>query len=489
MRGLPTIRAAASVSEGDTMYRTDAAADEQPFRRLLDAIEDGVLVLESDGRVSFANAAIVARSGWTERHLMARPLDRTLGLDPAAAWNEPQAIELRRSDGVRMRMLMRVTRSEGRSIVLLTDPRHLRGWDDESRRDQKMEAIGRLAGGIAHDFNNLLTAMFGYAEVIAARLPREHEVAPTVESLQQCIEDAGALTRALMQYARRGTPPSQHVDLRMLVREVGALLEHTVPPRVQIILEIPDEDVVVSGDPTQLKQVVMNLAMNARDAMPDGGSLHLVVASTSDAPTRARMTVRDSGVGMSDEVLRRAFEPFFTTRVREYGTGLGLAIVDGIVRDHGGEITLRSEPGRGTTAEVLLPSAECVESEDVSHAQDLQLRVAVIESATAVRGVLVTMLEELGCSVVAGADARSVLERLGESHPALVVLDTDGLDPNAATDELRSWTARCPVIQLASVASDRMMMDRVAVLRKPFAIGDLRDAIMRVRVGEEGQHA
>jgi PAS domain S-box-containing protein len=489
MRGLPTIRKAAPVSEGDTMHRTDAAASEQPFRRLLDTIEDGILVLESDGRVSFANHALVLGSGWTARQLMQQPLGETLGLDPELAQDGAATVDIRRADGVRQRMLMRVTESEGRTVILLTDVRHLRGWHDESRQSQKMEAIGRLAGGIAHDFNNLLTAMFGYAEVIAARLPRDHDVCPAVDSLQQCIEDAGALTRALMQYARRGTPPLQQVDLRVLVREVGALLEHTVPPRVQIVLETPQEEVVVSGDPTQLKQVVMNLAMNARDAMPEGGALRLIVATTTDVPGRASITIRDSGVGMSEEVLRRAFEPFFTTRVREYGTGLGLAIVDGIVRDHGGEISLRSQPGRGTTAEVLLPRAETIPTEDAGESQDLHLRVAVIESAAAVRGVLVTMLEALGCSVVAGADARSVRERLGETDPELLIFDTDGIDRDAVSDAMRGWTGRCPVIQLASVASDRMAFTRVVLLRKPFAIGDLRDAITRVRVGEEGQHA
>jgi two-component system cell cycle sensor histidine kinase/response regulator CckA len=238
------------------------------------------------------------------------------------------------------------------------------------RQSQKMDAIGQLAGGVAHDFNNLLTVMSGCTEEIITELD-EHDttILPLATMLAETVERASSLTRQLLLFSRKGSPHSTVLDLNEIVRRSGQMLARTLGQGIQLRMDLGDALGGILGDPTQVEQVIVNLCINARDAMPAGGPLVLStdaaiicepdLASWPDAkPGRfVRLTVADVGVGMSDDVKARLFEPFFTTKAAGHGTGLGLATVFGIVHDMEGFLAVDSQPGAGTTMRVFLPES------------------------------------------------------------------------------------------------------------------------------------
>jgi two-component system cell cycle sensor histidine kinase/response regulator CckA len=238
------------------------------------------------------------------------------------------------------------------------------------RQSQKMDAIGQLAGGVAHDFNNLLTVMSGCTDEIIAELnPDDTTILPLATMLAETVQRASSLTRQLLLFSRKGSPSSAVLDLNEIVRRSGQMLARTLGQRVQLRMDLAESLGMVRGDPTQVEQVIVNLCINARDAMPTGGALVLStdaavicepdLASWPDAkPGRfVRLTVADSGVGMSDDVKAHLFEPFFTTKPAGHGTGLGLATVFGIVHDMEGFLAVDSQLGAGTTMRVFLPES------------------------------------------------------------------------------------------------------------------------------------
>jgi signal transduction histidine kinase/ActR/RegA family two-component response regulator len=244
--------------------------------------------------------------------------------------------------------------------------------EDQLRQAQKMEAVGQMAGGIAHDFNNILTAVIGNLSLV--RLPEHDPNRPLLSAVEQAAQRAADLTRKLLGYARRNQLVFAPVEPKDALNEVVALLRRTLDPRINLGVEVDPNCPPVHADPALLAQVLMNLCLNARDAMPDGGSLTLSAEPVTRAPedpcppgwgdlapgAYVRLTVADTGVGMTDEVLARMFEPFFTTKGIGKGTGLGLPMVQGIVKQHHGWIEIHSRLGAGTRIELNLPTAEVV---------------------------------------------------------------------------------------------------------------------------------
>ena len=241
----------------------------------------------------------------------------------------------------------------------------------------KLEAVGRLAGGVAHDFNNLLGVIMGYADLMAKRLPAEDPLRRNVQEIQKAAERASALTRQLLAFSRRQVLQPRVLDLHHTIGEVESMLQRVIGEDVDLVTVLREGVGQVQADPGQIQQVLMNLAVNARDAMPDGGSLTIETANVDLSVDYARahlgvapgpyvlMAVSDTGVGMSAEVQAHIFEPFFTTKGPEKGTGLGLATVYGIVKQSGGNIWVYSEPGKGTTFKVYLPRVDEAETGDV----------------------------------------------------------------------------------------------------------------------------
>ena len=235
---------------------------------------------------------------------------------------------------------------------------------------QKMEAVGRLAGGVAHNFNNLLTAISGYAELALAGLPADSDVRADVEEIKRATERAAVVARGLLAFSRRRVSCRESLDLNEIVSEIGTLLDQVIGENVELKTMLAPGPKRIEGDRSQLEQVIVNLAMNARDAMPEGGTLTIETASLNlsepladfdGSPERGRyvaLSIRDTGIGMDEETRAKIFEPFFTTKDADHGTGLGLSTVYAIIEEAGGCILVESQPNEGTTFTIYLPESD-----------------------------------------------------------------------------------------------------------------------------------
>ena len=313
----------------------------------------------------------------------------------------------------------------GRRAVLnardITERRHaleaLRLRDEQLRQAQKMEAVGRLAGGIAHDFSNVLTVIISASERLYDRVGDRREALADIESILRNSERAASLTRQLLAFSRQQTLTAQPLDLGQLVRRAGRLLKRLIGEDIVLAIDFPDEEIAIEADPTQIEQVLMNLAINARDAMPEGGSLRLAIRRVIIDPEFARnhppmppgdyvlLEVEDSGTGMTADTAAHAFEPFFTTKHPSKGTGLGLSTVYGIVKQSGGFIWLDTEPGRGTLFSIFLPptSARPVPTEVPKRrvvAERAPATILLAEDEDEVRSLLRDVLETHGHTVL-----------------------------------------------------------------------------------------
>jgi signal transduction histidine kinase len=246
-----------------------------------------------------------------------------------------------------------------------------RQLEERLRRSEKMEALGQLAGGIAHDFNNLLTGILGNADYLRSTAPADSETAEVAADILASASSAAELTRQLLTFSRQAPQERVLVDLHAIIDAVGRLLEHSIDRRITIHHRLEAKRATVHGDPSQLQNALLNLALNARDAMPEGGEIRLSTATAvldADAceahsePLEPgpflQLTVTDTGVGIPAELQERIFEPFFTTKGVGRGTGLGLASVYGSVRHHGGTVTVASTPGQGSSFSILLSLAD-----------------------------------------------------------------------------------------------------------------------------------
>ncbi len=318
---------------------------------------------------------------------------------------------------------------------------------------QKLNSIGQLAGGVAHDFNNILTAIIGYAELVAHRVPRGNPVGADVEQIQRAAERAARLTRQLLIFARRGVVEVTLINLNELTQQVSQLLRRLIGENIELAVNPGRELWPVMGDAGQFEQVLVNLAVNARDAMPHGGRLTIETSNVSvdEAYVRVRrialppgdyvrLTISDTGTGMNENTKAHLFEPFFTTKERGKGTGLGLATCHGIVKQSGGDIFCWSEPGLGTVFTIYLPRSEgelevtgATEAEVVVGGTET---VLIVEDEPSVRAIAVRALEDGGYKVL---EAENGLHALGvaESHPGpLDLVVTDLIMPRMGGREL-----------------------------------------------------
>ena len=390
----------------------------------------------------------------------------------------------------------------------------LRKSEEELRHSQKMEAVGRLAGGVAHDFNNLLTAIIGYAELISTRAKTNALVKQNADLIRKAGEQAATLTRQLLAFSRKQILQPKVIDLNALVVEMEKLLRRVIGERFDLQSH-PDAEIGrVKADPSQIEQVVLNLGVNARDAMPKGGKLVIrtenVRLDETTAPQIAAslvpgdyvvLSVTDTGAGMDDETKAHIFEPFFTTKGPGKGTGLGLATVYGIVRQTGGGISVESEPGKGSTFRIYLP----LERAPVDYTRtpvppldksDNFETVLVVEDEEIVRDLVCVVLEEQGYNVLCAVDGLEALKLAANFDGVIHLLVTDVIMPNMNGHELAAKlsTAR-PDMKILYVSGysdndigDHGVLDpRFELLQKPFTPQTLARKIHEVI--HEGSYA
>jgi signal transduction histidine kinase len=319
----------------------------------------------------------------------------------------------------------------------------LRQSGEQLRHAQKMEAVGRLAGGVAHDFNNLLTVINGYSDVLLGRLAETDPARREIVEIQRAGERAAALTRQLLAFSRKQVMALQPVDLNGIVSGLGSMLRRLIGEDIDLTTTLGAGLWAATADPHQVEQVVLNLAVNARDAMPSGGKLSLSTANvTLDTPDErdgnpvpagryVRLAVADTGCGMDEETKGRIFEPFFTTKERGKGTGLGLAMVHGIVMQTGGHIRVRSAQGKGTTFEILFPAADGRASNPAGTERGAQKSgapepgkgetILVVEDEASVREIVLEGLKREGYSILAAGGGTEAVA-LAETHQGTIDL-------------------------------------------------------------------
>ncbi len=371
--------------------------------------------------------------------------------------------------------------------------------EQQLERAQRVEAVGRLAGGVAHDLNNVLTAIIGYAHMLAEALPPGHEERESVDGILEAAGRAAALTRSLLAFSRKQPLQPRALDLRELVRGVAVMLRRLLGEDVEFLVELPEEPLVAVIDPARLEQVLVNLGTNARDAMPGGGRLTIAAARAALAAGEAaalglggpgdylRLTVRDTGQGMSDEVQRQAFEPFFTTKGLGKGTGLGLSIVHGIVRQHGGAVTLVSALGAGTTFTIHLPASSAPATSlgpapAAPPGPGGRETILVAEDEASVRRVVVATLTRAGYQVVEAVDGADAVARFRDRRAEvdLCLLDVimPRLNGREALEAIRLLKPGARVLLVSgftgNVLEERgLEMESVGLLQKPMTPAEL----------------
>jgi len=343
----------------------------------------------------------------------------------------------------------------------ITDRKHSEEEKDKLRAQllasQKMEAVGILAGGVAHDFNNILTTILGYSQIMALRLEEGHPMRDMVNDIYDAAEKATGLTRQLLAFSRKQVMEVKVISLNTIVEDISKMLTRLIGEDVRMRLSLADLIGNIKGDVGQIEQVIMNLVINARDAMPNGGELtietgqieldekYTAIHHNVQPGLYAMLTVTDTGVGISPEIREKIFEPFFTTKKRGQGTGLGLATVYGIVRQHNGHIYVYSEPGKGTTFKIYLPvvggAAEEVPRKEIRTMPLGTETIMVVDDDSSIRRLIRDTLEPLGYAVIeagSGEDALALLKKTEqEVHMVLSDLIMPGINGQELVDFIR----------------------------------------------------
>ncbi len=322
-------------------------------------------------------------------------------------------------------------------VYVVADISKHRALEAQLQQSQKMEAVGRLAGGIAHDFNNLLTAIAGYSYLLIKDVPADSEARRNVEQIQSAAERASKLTSQLLTFSRRQNVQLKEFSLCSLVEDTGKMLQRLIGEDINLKVRLPEDPCRLCGDRSQIEQVLVNLAVNARDAMPKGGQLDIKVKRTTLSASDVRDTVElvpgpyllvefsDTGTGMDAATMQQIFDPFFTTKEVGKGTGLGLSTVYGIVEHHKGHISVESQLGSGTTFRVYLPSlpteSEAGEAVASADARKSVPTILVVEDEESVKGLMEQILKEQGYEVLTAANADEA-EEICKARPAVVSL-------------------------------------------------------------------
>ena len=479
-------RFAGTIGSGEDITERKQAEDalresEERFRHLAELLPQTVFETDLDGRLTFCNLAAFPMFGYSQEdyHRGANCLDMVVPEDrPRAMANIRRVLAgedigsteytAARRDGTTFPIIMHST-----VIVRDGEPQGLRGilfditdrrqLEDELRQSQKMEAIGRLAGGVAHDFNNLLTAINGYSEMALAALDPDNRVTGYIAEVKKAGKRAAALTTQLLAFSRRQILQPEVIDLDTVVKDMEMMLRRVIGEDIVLTSNFADDLCTVEADPGQIQQVLLNLAVNARDAMPRGGQLTIETRNADLAEANghthhnanpglyAVLSVTDNGPGMDDATLARAFEPFFTTKSAGKGTGLGLATVHGIVEQSGGHVRVHSHPGRGTRFEIWLPArnetASCPNTLPPAKAPAQPPRaetILVVEDESMIRELAHRILDDAGYDILTAADGDEAIRLAAQHADTIDLMLTDVVLPGISGHELAKRLSTSP---------------------------------------------
>jgi two-component system cell cycle sensor histidine kinase/response regulator CckA len=391
-------------------------------------------------------------------------------------------------------------------VITSRDVTARRALEEQLRQAQKMEAIGQLAGGIAHDFNNMLMIIRGYAELMLDQIGPGQPLRTSAVNILKTTDRASSLTNRLLAFSRKEAFTPRVLDVEALVKECVSMLPQLLGPDIDISIVSPSQPGLILIDPTQLEQVIMNLAVNSRDAMPQGGKLEIKLsnvtinattagAQTWIAPGRYIMlTVSDTGAGMDAQTQDHMFEPFFTTKEKGKGTGLGLAIVYGIVKQNRGQILVSSEIGKGSTFQIYLPAVEepLISAKQIKVHKESQRgagTVLLAEDEECIRHLVGTFLEAEGYTVFPARDGIEAVQ-LAEQHVGPIdILLTDVMMPRMRGPQLASHLApvrpEMKVVYMSGYTENLGQLDttsgsKTTLLRKPFQLSELARRLQEV---------
>jgi PAS domain S-box-containing protein len=494
---ITTMAEALARREADQQVATAALATAHDrLSAIIHAAPVAIIILDQAGRVDRVwNPAAEDLYGWKRAEMLDRvpPM-----LDPsddfAALFDRPgeEQVHLGR-DGQSVRVAVFAARlgsaaqAAGGVVAIIVDVSETRRLRDELAQAQKMELVGRLAGGVAHDFNNLLAVITGFADLLAAKLPAGSNEREQARQIVGAAERAAELTSRLLTLARRQPHRRIVVDVSARVAGMARLLTQAVSSQCELRLVLATEPCPVLMDPVQIDQVVMNLVVNARDAMPDGGSVALAIAHRGGV---IEMVVSDGGAGMSDEARLRLFEPFFTTKGHGLGTGLGLATVKAIVDAAKGSISVESQPGLGTTVRIQWPCAvESSAQPGSGRPGRLPGLVLVVDDEDRLREMMSASFHGTGVQAVTAGDAVTAVARLDAGLvPEAVITDLimPGMNGIWLAREVRRRFPAMPVLFVTGFADEHTVAEvvafgeRTAMLAKPFTATALHDALVKV---------
>jgi len=438
----------------------------QMVTALLESASQAILSVDPSGRIVLANRRAEELFNYTREELLGASLEMLLPEGRRAVHQRerddyfqhprvrPMGIGMelaaRRRDGSEFPVeisLNTIETPEGIfAIAFITDVTQRKRLEEQLVHSQKMEAVGRLAGGVAHDFNNMLTVISGYTRMILDELSPQDPLREYAGEIAQASERAGAVTQQLLAFSRRQLIQPRIIDINAAIVQTEKMLRRLLGEDIQLTLELQENSPHIKADPNQIEQAVVNLALNARDAMPRGGRIFIQTSEIHLDENYARthpgvkpgdyvmLAITDTGQGMSAEIRQRIFEPFFTTKDRGKGTGLGLAIVYGMVKQCGGDIWVYSEPGKGSTFRLYFPKAG--EQPRVSSPREPKApraekshTVLVVEDEKPVRELTVRMLQQLGYSVLSAASGKEALAISNSFGGSIGLLVTDVVMP------------------------------------------------------------
>jgi PAS domain S-box-containing protein len=498
---------------------------ERRFRSLIQDVSDVILVLAYDGTMYYASHSARRIFGYEPSELIAKNIFSLVHaddleqfrncLDRSAVQEKDREgktfaaeFQLRRNDGNWISLEatgnpMSDDPSAGRTLLTCRDVTERRRLERELGQSQKMEAIGRLAGGIAHDFNNILAIIGGYAEIITAQLHPQDPLRKSADSVLKTVERGAALTKRLLSFSRKQVMTPRNLDLNAMLEEISKILPRLLGEEIELSI-VPGRKIgMIYADSAQLEQVLMNLAVNSRDAMPNGGKLTIRTSNVdfddSNSPSQSFivpgsyvfLTVSDTGCGMTAETKSHVFEPFFTTKDHGKGTGLGLSIVYGIVKRSGGYILVESEPNAGTTIKIYFPRVEFVAelpqtAGEPQKAERDSGTILVVEDEAQLRSMISEFLSRAGYTVLEASGASEAVNKVERFGKAIDILVTDVIMPKMRGPEMaRILQEKIPGLRVVymsgytgtSLVREGILEEETILVQKPFKLQDLAQVI------------